>query len=277
MLTAGPTVGQDRAVDIAEIRLLTYRSDRRKAGAAPATVNRELSALRRAFNLARKAKIVANVPDFEFLEEHNTRTGFFTDEEVRHCSSGCRTRCAHRSTSHTSRAVPSVDACVVRRGDDSARGRRDEEREGPTLPLRPGPGGEGDPGRTAHHQRRDHHPRDGAAVTVDLPPLERCAHRRLLESLDAGVQGGKLAGRLVHDLRRSAVRNLTRAGAPRRQAMAVTVHLTESVFNRYDITDDQDVKAAIAKAAAARAISRENGDNSGTISVIPPKQIHTTP
>jgi integrase len=43
--------------------------------------------------------------------------------------------------------------------------------------------------------------------------------------------------RLVHDLRRTAVRNLERPGVPRSAAMQLKRHLTEAVYRRYAITD----------------------------------------
>jgi integrase len=57
----------------------------------------------------------------------------------------------------------------------------------------------------------------------------------------------KYDGRVFHDLRRSAARNLIRSGVSRSVAMKITGHLTESMFERYNITDEADLRYAMGK------------------------------
>jgi integrase len=47
-----------------------------------------------------------------------------------------------------------------------------------------------------------------------------------------------------HDLRRTAVRNMRRAGVPRVMRMRITGHRTDSMERRYNIVDIEDIKTA---------------------------------
>jgi integrase len=60
-----------------------------------------------------------------------------------------------------------------------------------------------------------------------------------------------VAGRLVHDLRRTAVRNMERQGVPRSVATKLTGHKTESVYRRYAIVSDFDLRDAARRLAGA--------------------------
>jgi hypothetical protein len=62
---------------------------------------------------------------------------------------------------------------------------------------------------------------------------------------------------LLHDFRRSAVRNMTRAGVSRDVAKQISGHQTDSIFSRYNITDENDLADAAAMIQARREISRK--------------------
>jgi len=56
--------------------------------------------------------------------------------------------------------------------------------------------------------------------------------------------------RIPHDFRPTAVRNLSRTGVSDTVAMKLTGHKTRSVFNRYNITNEEDLAEAARKLQA---------------------------
>ena len=63
-------------------------------------------------------------------------------------------------------------------------------------------------------------------------------------------QRAGVAGKLPDDFRRTAVRNLERAGVPRSTTMAIVGHRSESIYRGIAMADDMTLKESVAKLAA---------------------------
>jgi integrase len=236
-------------------RISAYQAERLEQGAKPATVNYELAVLRRAFRLGGCAGKVAARPEIQMLHVENARKGFFEPEQyravVKYLPEYLRPLAAiayitgWRAMSELlSRQWRHVDLAKGWLRLDPGESKNGEGREFPFTPdMRSVLEAQRENVRTIERERACVIPwvfvqPDGSRIK-DFRWAWRTACR------DAGVPG-----RLVHDFRRTAVRNLERAGVPRSAAMRMTGHKTEAVYRRYAITDSAMLQEAAVKLAA---------------------------
>jgi integrase len=240
--------GTWRAVEVTSAAIERYQRERLAAGRARATVNRELEALGAAYRTAAKVtppKVdVRHIPSVPRLAEQNARTGFFTQAEV--------LALLAQLPAHYADPTEWAFRTGMRRGelvrltwqmlDVSA-----EPwvlRIPATITKNSTPRSFGFDGEArAIIERRI------AARRMDCPLI---FHRggqpigQFWEPWRAALSAAGLpAGRLFHDLRRSAVRNLIRSGVDQVTAMKVSGHVTDSMFRRYNITTEAETAAAL--------------------------------
>ena len=72
-----------------------------------------------------------------------------------------------------------------------------------------------------------------------------------------GKPDPRYTGLIIHDLRRSAIRNLMKAGTREKVAMTISGHKTRDVFDRYHIVDTEDVVEAMRRVQNGRMSSSE--------------------
>jgi len=223
---------------------------RREEGAANGTINRELACLKRMFKLAVQSTPakVARIPHIPMLEEHNVRSGFFSHEEYLAVRAGLPdyAQVAVSIAYYTGLRIGEVlglkwSQVDLGEGKLSLTPLQTKTETSRVVYLPP------DLHRVLLEAKRRHEASYPASPWVcqrhgeRLLEIKRCWKR--------ACRRMGLEGRLVHDFRRTAVRNMTRAGIPEKVAMAISGHKTRSVFDRYNIVNETDLKGA-AKALA---------------------------
>ena len=239
--------GDWRALEITFRAIEAYITARREDQKSNATINRELELLRRALRLAHDRQLLPSIPKVRVLTENNTRQGFFERPDLEAVVAALPaylrdfTRFAYLTG--------------WRKGEIISLRWTDVDPDAGAIRLRPEAAKTGR-GRTV-------------MLEGDLAELiDRRGHARLLEkngdvrvaslvfhrdgkpvgdyrkAWATACQAAGVPDKLFHDLRRTAARNMVRAGVPERVAMAVTGHLTRSMFDRYNIIDEQDLRRA---------------------------------
>ena len=248
------TFGQDRALNVTAARIAEYVRTRLAAGKARATVNRELAALKRALTLAVEQERLSSAPRIKMLAEAAPRQGFVNpaDFEAIVAALPDNLRDLARFGYLTGWRVGEIITLEW----------SDVDREGRRITLR-------------REHSKSGEPRAIPFVsTLALIIERRWTAREYRSAAGPGLasrvfhRGGKpirdfrtswreackAAGRpglLFHDLRRSAVRNLMAATGDQAVAMKITGHKTASVFQRYRIVAEDDVRAALERTEAA--------------------------
>lgn len=266
--------------------VLTYRAQRQQAGAAAATVNRELALLRHVLRVAYRDNLLIREPRIQLAPENNVRTGFVDDAKLD------QLRDAAAKVGLWMRTFVELGATYGwRRGeilglrcqqvDFTAGVARLEtgttkNRHGREVPLTTAV-------RLLLEQCCTGKKPIDHVLTRGRPPRPvhdvRCAWRNLCIKVglgqwrcrtpDCGVvqarrkrcpkcrrRDWEYLGLLVHDLRRTGVRNLRRCGVAEHVAMTISGHRTSSTFRRYDIVCNDDKAVALAALEKAQQRSR---------------------
>jgi integrase len=236
-------------------RMDAYVMARLDAGAKNATVRQEIAILGRMLTLAVRAGRLGVRPQLPEINLQNTREGFFEPEQLQallpHLPEQLRPVALFayltgwRRGEVLSLRWADVDfaAQVVRLEPGSTK-----NREGRVFPFGTFP-----ELAALLREQRESTDRLQRATGQIVPWVFHRAGQPLRDFYGAWRAACKAAGvpgRIFHDFRRTAVRNLERAGVPRSVAMKLTGHKTEAVYRRYAIVDERDLAEGVAKLAA---------------------------
>jgi integrase len=241
-----PAFGKIKASAITTQTINRFIEQKQTADYANATINRWLEALRRAYSLGASSlpPLVYAAPKIEMLEEDNVREGFLEHEQF----------VAFRAElPDHQRLILVIGYHLGMRRGEILKLRWDQVDWKENLIRLEKKQTKGKQARVAplYGELR-------AWLEMAYAAKENCPF--IVAWKGAGISEVKTAWNkarkrakvpqlLVHDLRRTAIRNMVRAGIPEKQAMRISGHKSRSIFDRYDITDERDIKIAGQKLA----------------------------
>jgi len=237
-----------------------FKEKRRTDDAGPAMINRSLQCLRRMLRLAHKQNRITRVPYITLLKEPPARKGFVERAKFAELLGAlpsylrplvtflywCGVRLGEAQQIQWGQVkLDGPQPCILLHEEQTKSG---EARVVPLpavlvnmlLPLRD------DPSATVFDSTnlRTEWARACAAVGLGTLVERKSAN---------GYPWHHYSGLKVHDLRRSAVRNLRLAGIPEGVAMKISGHKTRDVFDRYNIVDATDVVEAMRQVEVSAA------------------------
>ena len=227
-------------------RVRAYQLARRQGGAEAATINRESSALSRMLQLAIHRGLLDRMPLLpKHLERNPPRDGFL--EHAEHLKLRPHVPPSYRDMldfayysgwRRNEIAGLTWDEVDLAGGVIRLSPRRSKTKSGRVLPI------SAPLQRMLQRRRKRRQAKDPRGFHLDGVPVR--AWRTALRDACRKV---RLPHRLLHDCRRTAARNLIRAGVPARVAMLLTGHKTREVFDRYNIVNEQELLTAAKRLA----------------------------
>ena len=214
--------GDWRALDINFRAIEGYIAKRREDGKANATINRELELLRRAHRLAHDRQLLPSIPKVRVLPESNTRQGFFERPDLEAVIAALPddlrdfTRFAYLTGWRKGEIISlkwsdvDRDAGAIRLRPEAAKTGR-----GRTVML------EGDLAELIDRRSRLFEKDGNVRVTQLVFHRDGKSVGDFKKSWATACRAAGVPDKLFHDLRRTAARNMVRAGVPERVAMAV--------------------------------------------------------